>query len=46
MGNGFADSVLAVRAFWSVVFLHSVEDHVEWDMSRSELCEEAGLVAV
>ena len=45
VGYGFVDSVLAVRALWSVVFLHSVQDCIEWDVSRSELYEEAGLVA-
>ena len=45
VGNGFADSVFAVRAFWGVEFLHSVEDCVERDVSRSELYEETGLVA-
>jgi len=34
-----------VRAFWGVIFLHPVEDHVERDVPRSELDEETGLVA-
>jgi len=45
VGDSFAGSIFAVRAFWGIDLLHSMEDCVERDVTRSELNEEAGLVA-